>query len=111
MVEFDISFGNGIDKLGCLLDAAERCRILNRKGAWYQYQDLKLGQGKRAAIEFLQANTTCMNEIDTLVRKSIESQKHRISSAGEHSDEGGFIIDDESLASDEEDADFNSHDV
>ncbi len=98
-VEFDISFGNGIDRYGCLLDAAERCRIVERKGAWYQYQDLKLGQGKRAASEFLQGNATCMNEIDGLVRKAIAVQKSRSSSSedGDYIDDGSEMNEDDSM--------------
>lgn len=73
---------------------------MDRKGAWYQYNDLKLGQGKRAAIEFLQANTTCMNEIDSLVRTSIDIQKNKLGGAIEGEDRFIDMGDDELDTSD-----------
>ena len=42
VVEFDILFGTGIDQLGCLLDAADACGVIERKGSWYSKGDLQI---------------------------------------------------------------------
>ena len=51
--EFDILFGSGISTLGCLLDAAEKIDVCQRKGSWYYYGDTKLGQGRDKALQKL----------------------------------------------------------
>lgn len=69
MVEFDILFGSGIDKYGCLLDAAESCGVVERKGSWYNRGELRLAQGRRPAAEFLKANEALSQEIERDVRE------------------------------------------
>jgi recombination protein RecA len=69
VVEFDILFGSGIDKYGCLLDAAESCNIVERKGSWYNRGELRFAQGRRPAIEFLKTNQGIADEIDKEVRE------------------------------------------
>jgi recombination protein RecA len=68
VVEFDILFGSGIDRMGCLLDAAEACGIVERKGSWYSRGDLRFAQGRRPAIEFLRSNQPLADEITVEVR-------------------------------------------
>lgn len=74
LVEFDILFGSGIDKLGCLLDAAETCGVVERKGSWYYKGDLRFAQGRRPAIEFLRSNESLVKEIELEVRKVLASR-------------------------------------
>jgi recombination protein RecA len=54
--EFDILFGSGINSLGCMLDAAEAVKIVQRKGSWYYYGETKLAQGRDKTLAELQAN-------------------------------------------------------
>jgi len=68
VVEFDILFGSGIDRMGCLLDAAEACGTVERKGSWYSRGDLRFAQGRRPAIEFLRSNQPLADEITVEVR-------------------------------------------
>lgn len=79
LVEFDILFGSGIDKYGCLLDAAKSCKIVERKGSWYNQGELKLGQGRRAAVDFLIANPDVLNEIEKSVREILSASKTQAS--------------------------------
>ena len=72
--EFDILFGSGIDKLGCLLDAAEVCQVVERKGSWYSRGGLKFAQGRRPSIEFLHQNPSIVDEVDKEVRKIMMSK-------------------------------------
>ena len=54
--EFDMLFGRGISRDGCMLDAADELGVITRRGAWYSYGEERLGQGREKAAEFLDAN-------------------------------------------------------
>lgn len=69
--EFDLMYGEGISKEGCILDMAAEEGIVKKSGAWYTYGDDRLGQGREAAKETLRQNPDMRNEIDMLVRKAI----------------------------------------
>ena len=69
IVEFEILFGSGINKLGCLVDAAEALEVVERKGSWYSYGDVKLGQGRKQAIEFLVKDPVMLTELEDTVKK------------------------------------------
>jgi recombination protein RecA len=62
-VEFDIMYGAGISKEGDLLDVAANEGIIEKAGAWYSYNNQKVGQGREASKEFLKNNHEMMNEI------------------------------------------------
>lgn len=62
-VEFDIMYGAGISKEGDLLDVAANEGIVEKAGAWYSYNNAKLGQGREASKEMLKNNVELMNEI------------------------------------------------
>lgn len=70
--EFDIMYGEGISKEGDILDLATEIDIVNKSGAWYSYGDIRLGQGRENAKEFLKENPDLCNEIENLVRKHYE---------------------------------------
>ena len=55
--EFDILFDSGINTLGCLVDAAEKIEVLNKKGAWYSYNEANIGHGREKTIAKLQEDT------------------------------------------------------
>ena len=62
-VEFDIMYGSGISKEGDLLDVAANEGIIEKAGAWYSYNNQKVGQGREASKEFLKNNPALMAEI------------------------------------------------
>lgn len=66
--EFDIMYGEGISKVGNVLDVAADADIVKKAGAWYSYGDERLGQGRERAKEFLENNPEMLNEIDHKVR-------------------------------------------
>lgn len=74
MVEFDILFGSGIDRLGCLLDAAESCGVVERRGSWYNRGELRFAQGRRPAIEYLRSNPALADEIELEVRNLLKNK-------------------------------------
>lgn len=69
--EFDIIFGKGICKTGNILDVAVNLDIVKKAGAWFSYNDEKLGQGRDKSKEFLEANPELLAEIERLVREKL----------------------------------------
>lgn len=67
--EFDILFNEGISYEGDLLDVATTREIVKKSGAFYSFGDVKLGQGRENAKEFLRNNENVASEIDKLLRK------------------------------------------
>ncbi|HEY8361363.1 MAG TPA: recombinase RecA [Tissierellaceae bacterium] len=66
--EFDIMYGTGISREGSILDVAVTNDIINKSGSWYSYNDLKLGQGRENAKEFLKQNPEIAKEIEDKIR-------------------------------------------
>lgn len=66
--EFDIMYGLGISKEGDILEVGADAGIVDKAGAWYSYNDSKLGQGKENCKQFLKENPEIMNEIESKVR-------------------------------------------
>lgn len=66
--EFDIMFGKGISKEGDVLDLASDVGIINKSGAWYSYNDAKIGQGRENAKQYLAENPEIFEEIYEKVR-------------------------------------------
>ena len=67
IVEFDIMYGAGISKEGDLLDMAVANKIVDKAGAWFSYQDAKIGQGRENSKVFLKDNPEIAEEIKTKV--------------------------------------------
>lgn len=68
--EFDIMFGEGISREGDILDLAANTGIVNKSGAWYAYNDSKIGQGRENAKKYLKENPEIRDEIERKVRES-----------------------------------------
>ena len=66
--EFDIMFGKGISREGDVLDLAANLGIINKSGAWYAYNEKKIGQGRENAKIYLQENPDVMAEVEQKVR-------------------------------------------
>lgn len=67
--EFDIMYGKGISKEGCILDMAAECGVVKKSGSWYTYGEERLGQGREAAKSTLEQNPDLRNEIELQVRE------------------------------------------
>jgi len=76
-VEFDIMYGEGISKVGDLLDIATEAEIVKKSGAWYAYNDTKLGQGRENVKKFLSDNPDLIKEIDEKVRHHYKLDENR----------------------------------
>ncbi|MBQ3209622.1 MAG: recombinase RecA [Alistipes sp.] len=69
--EFDIMFGEGISKLGEIIDLAVDYGIIKKSGSWFSYGETKIGQGRDAVKDFLTANTEVCAEIEGKVREAM----------------------------------------
>lgn len=70
-VEFDIVFGEGISKIGEIIDMGVDLEILTKSGSWYSYGDNKIGQGREAVRRFLLDNPEFAEEIEMKIRASL----------------------------------------
>jgi len=69
-VEFDIMYGEGISKIGEIIDLGVQADIIDKSGAWYSYKDEKIGQGRENTKQFLKDNPTLLEEIETRIRSN-----------------------------------------
>ena len=69
--EFDIMYNEGISKTGDVLDLAAQHGVVGKSGAWYDYKDGKIGQGREAAKQYLADNKPVLEEIEKEVRKKV----------------------------------------
>lgn len=67
--EFDIMYGEGISREGSILDVASSVDIIDKSGAWYSYGDIRLGQGRENAKQYLKENKELANEIENKIRE------------------------------------------
>jgi recombination protein RecA len=68
VVEFDITYGEGISKTGELLDLGVQANIVDKAGAWYSYDGQRIGQGRENAKTFLKENPEIAAQIETKIR-------------------------------------------
>jgi len=66
--EFDIMYGEGISKIGCILDIAAATGIIQKGGAWYSYEEERIGQGRENAKQFLKEHPEILEKIEEEVR-------------------------------------------
>jgi recombination protein RecA len=69
-VEFDIMYGEGVSKMGEILDLGVKAGIVEKSGAWFSYDSQRLGQGRENAKAFLKANPDMTAKIETSIRQN-----------------------------------------
>ena len=70
--EFDIMFGEGISKMSELLDVGVKLGIVQKSGAWFNYGDIRLGQGRDNAKQFLRENPEIADDIEGQIRANAD---------------------------------------
>ncbi len=73
VAEFDIMYKEGISSAGDIIDLAVQYDLVRKSGAWYEYQDEKIGQGREAAKQFLKENPKVIKELEASIRKLAKS--------------------------------------
>ena len=73
--EFDIVFGEGISKIGEIIDLGVEFNIINKAGSWFSYGDTKIGQGRDAVKQILLDNPQLADEIEAKIREVLTQIK------------------------------------
>ena len=74
MSEFDIMYGEGISKVGEVIDLGVEFGIVKKSGSWFSYEDTKLGQGRDAVKNLLKDNPDLMDELEEKIVAAIAEQ-------------------------------------
>ncbi len=89
VAEFDIMFGEGISKMGELVDYGVKLDIVDKSGSWFSYKDKKLGQGRENAKIYLKENPKVADEILAAIREQMGSESLSSSSDDDIKEEIG----------------------
>lgn len=81
--DFEILYGEGISRLGEIIDLGVSCNLIDKAGAWYSYKGNKIGQGKENARQYLQENPTIAEEVEKNIRVQLLSQRNAIMTEAE----------------------------
>ncbi|ESQ87145.1 recombinase RecA [Asticcacaulis sp. AC460] len=82
-VEFDILYGQGISKLGEIIDMGVKASIIEKSGSWFSYNSTRIGQGRENARDFLKANPEMTAEIEKAIRNKTEKLSEELLGAPE----------------------------
>lgn len=80
--EFDIMYGEGISKVGEIIDAAVALDIINKSGAWFSYGEQRLGQGRDNVKELLKNDRELCDELEAKVRANMDKLKTIVKASG-----------------------------
>ena len=80
--EFDIVFGKGISRVGDILDLAVKLDIIQKSGAWFAYNNAKIGQGRENAKLYIEEHPEMMAEVEHQVREHYGLQGDVVNAAG-----------------------------
>ena len=74
LAEFDIMYGEGVSKVGEILDIAVEFDIIQKSGSWFSYDETKLGQGRDAVKQMINDNPDLMDELETKIKAAIKNE-------------------------------------
>ena len=89
LVEFDIMYGEGISKIGEIIDLGVQADIIDKSGAWYAYKDEKIGQGRENTKQFLKEHPEILDEIETRIRSNSNTVEELMIDPPPPSDDSG----------------------
>jgi recombination protein RecA len=87
-VEFDIMYGEGVSKVGELIDLGVKAGVVEKSGAWFSYDSQRLGQGRENAKAYLRQNPEAAARIEQAIRENAGLIAEKILDAGD-AEEGG----------------------
>jgi len=67
-VEFDIMYGEGISKIGEILDLGVKAGVVEKSGSWFSYDSVRIGQGRENAKKFLKENPEMCTKLEAAIR-------------------------------------------
>ena len=74
LAEFDIMYGEGVSKVGEILDVAVEHEIVKKSGSWFSYEDTKLGQGREAVKQMIKDNPELMDELEAKIKVVLKAE-------------------------------------
>jgi recombination protein RecA len=74
LAEFDIMYGQGVSKVGEILDVAVEHEIVKKSGSWFSYDDTKLGQGRDAVKNMIKDNPELMDELEEKIKVVLKAE-------------------------------------
>ena len=83
VVEFDIMYGEGVSKLGELIDLGCKAGVVEKAGSWYSFEGQRIGQGRENAKQFLRDNAGVADTIERAVRESVGLIANTLDGSGE----------------------------
>lgn len=120
--EFDILYGQGVSKMGEIVDTAVEFNIVKKSGSWFSYNDMKIGQGRDKVLDYLKNNADICAEIEAKIRDEFAKNSALLDSLTSDDEEDGIESADgaegaekpaKKSASDDEDdyAEFSPEDI
>jgi recombination protein RecA len=86
-VEFDIMYGQGVSKVGEILDLGVKAGLVEKSGAWFSYDSVRIGQGRENAKVYLQENPEMAQRLENAIRGKTEEVSEALMT-GPDGDEG-----------------------
>jgi recombination protein RecA len=86
--EFDIMYGEGISRAGCIVDMGTDLEIISKSGAWYSYGEHRLGQGRENTKDFFRDNPQVADEIEAKIRESLLAGALKVASSAADDEAG-----------------------
>lgn len=83
IAEFDMLFGEGVSKLGEIIDTAVEFDIIKKSGSWFSYDDMKIGQGRDKVKTYLQENPQICDEVEKKIREEFAKNSSLLSDDGD----------------------------
>ncbi len=90
-VEFDIMYGEGVSKVGELVDLGVKAGVVEKSGSWFSFSSQRIGQGRENAKQFLRDNPAVANKIETSIRQNAGLIADKIIPTGTAEDEDGPV--------------------
>jgi len=87
VVEFDIIYGEGVSKMGELLDLGVKAELVEKSGSWFSYEGERIGQGRENAKTFLKANPEIANKIEAALRANARQLTNAMTTAPSEGDD------------------------
>ncbi len=84
--EFELIYGEGISREGCILDAGVEAKVIEKSGTWYIYKDIRLGQGRENAKVYLKEHPELADEIEREIRKIWGFETSQVSEKSQESE-------------------------
>ncbi len=81
--EFDMLYGEGISREGSIIDQAVARKIMTKSGAWFNYGEMRIAQGRDNARQFLKDNPELCDEIEAKIRAQVEEEKQKAQAEAE----------------------------